>query len=176
MAKIKVHQYYIDLNITPIIDKKNEYIQWSLNKDQLLEIINNWNNVEWTLCHESRSFDDESFHSTAIARLRISNPIRDYLKKYGKSNGKVLYHGVGRDEIGTIALNAIAYDPYHSNSNIRKKPQGLFDEIHSHYTLNVINNKTGFQLINEFYNLLKDDGKVIITVRRDKKLMKNYKT
>lgn len=146
---------------------------WSLNKEQLLKIINNWDIVEWTFSHKSKPFTFGNFHSTAPFRSKISSPVEEYIKLNGKPKGRILYYGVGRNIITAKELNAICYDPHHPDPMIKIKPEGKFDEIHSHYVLNVVNKDEALEIMNDFYRLLNDTGSVLISVRRDRRLMKN---
>ena len=59
------------------------------------------------------------------------------------------------------------HDPFHYDSSIIKNPTGKFDEIHSHYVMNVIDHETGKEVINNISKLLKPNGKAVISARRD---------
>lgn len=159
-------QFWVHLGLEPSKESTGKYAQWHLTKEQLGHVLKNWHEVKWDHVSASRPSSSEKFHSTAITRNKLSTPIDNYLKIH-KPAGRVLYHGVGRDEIGAKALGAEKYDPFHPDPKVRQVPNGSFDEIHSHYTLNVVDKDVGKQILNHIHGLLNDGGKAVISVRRD---------
>ena len=71
-------------------------------------------------------------------------------------------------------MHADVYDKYHEDPKVRELPKGLFDVVHSHYTLNVVNKETGHEILSHINSLLKNGGHAVISTRRDKSLT-NYK-
>lgn len=166
LSKSSAGQYHVNLGIKPVKESTGKFAQWHVSKDDLANILKNWDSVGWDLRGNSRPSSEEKFHSTAISRNKLSTPIESYLK-HNKPQGRVLYHGVGRDDIGAKALGAEKYDPFHPDENVRKAPTGNFDEVHSHYTLNVVDKDTGKKILEHIHGLLNDNGKAVISVRRD---------
>lgn len=159
------------LGLQPAIARKREFAQYHLTKVALRTILADWPRfVRWTAKSPSRKAGGD-FHPTAIPRTRLSAPLRGYLERFGSADGKVLYHGIGRDEIGARALQVrgqvVCFDPHHPDPEVRRQPNGCFDEVHSHYTLNVVCADTGRAILTEIYALLAADGFAIVTVRRD---------
>ena len=157
--------------VEPAITAKGRYVQWHLSKEDLRMVLGNPDLLEVIPCHEAKK-------DTAIARTKVSAPIRAYLNHPLSKTGekkKILYHGVGKDAIGTEALaqngrNEVSiYDPCHKDQKARELLDGSFDEIHSHYTLNVINKNIGLEIIREIEERLTPNGVAIISVRRDLK-------
>ena len=165
-------QYNVEfLEVQPAINRSRDFAQYHLSKIALGNLLVEWpQSVRWTTKSSSRKTDGK-YHPTAISRTRLSAPIREYLTRVGRADGKVLYHGVGRDEVGAKALltrgSVVRFDPYHPDAEVRRRPVGYFDEVHSHYTLNVVDAETGRAILTEIYTLLTATGFVIVTVRRD---------
>jgi hypothetical protein len=162
----KAGQYHVHLGVDPSRQSTGKYAQWHLTKEQLGHILKNWHKVKWEQRGDSRPSDEGKFHATAISRNKLSTPIEGYLKQ-NKPKSKVLYHGVGRDDVGAKALGADRYDPYHPDEKVRQAPKGPYDEIHSHYTLNVVDKPTGYNILKYIHGLLKPGGKAVVSVRRD---------
>jgi ADP-ribose pyrophosphatase YjhB (NUDIX family)/GNAT superfamily N-acetyltransferase len=168
LAKSSPGQFFVDFDGVPKTrEKKGLYATWELSKQDLKNILKNWDKHTWEYASASRPSASEKFHATARSRQSLSAPVSDYLKSKGATKGRVLYHGVGRDDVGADALNAEKYDPFHPNPEIRKQPSGKFDEVHSHYTLNVVDKDTGKGIIQHLHDLLNENGKAVISVRRD---------
>jgi 8-oxo-dGTP pyrophosphatase MutT (NUDIX family) len=160
-------QFYVDFAGVPKTrEKKGSFALWDLSKKQLGDILDNWDHHTWNLASASRPSTPEKHHSTAITRNKLSQPIAEYLKTK-KPYGRVLYHGVGRDDIGAQALGAEKHDPFHPDPKVRENPTGKFHEVHSHYTLNVVDKPTGYQILRHIHGLLDDEGRAVISVRRD---------
>lgn len=160
----------------PAIRRTGSFDQYQFTRPELARILQNWDEVaDWRVMSPMKSSRNQGFHPTAIRRLALSAPIREFLARDRGSatERRVLYHGIGRDEIGGQALarggrdRVESYDPYHPNPHVRALPQGPFDEVHSHYTLNVVEPGAGRQIVQELHNWLKDGGLAVITVRRD---------
>lgn len=166
LAKSDAGQFFVHLGIQPSEEKKGKYAQWQVSKEQLGDILNNWHKVQWDHRSMSRPSVEGKHHATAISRKILSTPIAGYLA-HNKPHGRVLYHGVGRDDVGAQALGAEKYDPYHPDPKVQQQPKGPFDEVHSHYTLNVVNKDTGHAILKHIHGLLGNNGKAVISVRRD---------
>jgi len=155
----------------PAIERAGEFAQYHLSKVALSGILANWPlSSQWIAKSPGRKASGQ-YHPTAISRSRVSAPLREYLAGVGSANGMVLYHGVGRDEIGAQALQmrgqVMRYDPHHPDAEVRQHPAGPFDEVHSHYTLNVVDADTGHDILTQIHAVLSDRGVAVVTVRRD---------
>lgn len=157
------------------LSRSRSWAQWHFTKPQLKSILDNWDSVARWEPKSKMAARSGDFHPTAITRTKVTSPIREFLDKtpdttHGKS---ILYHGVGRDEISRQALErsgkhkVVGYDPFHSDEKVRRLPSDQFDEVHSHYTLNVVHPEVGRKIIQEIHDRLKDNGKAVISVRRD---------
>jgi len=100
-------------------------------------------------------------HKTAIKRNRLSAPATS-LQKLGLLNGKVLDYGCGRGKDCEV-LSIDGYDPFYQPI----MPSGLYDTILCTFVLNVVNETTQEVILSNIHNLLTDNGKAYITVRRD---------
>ena len=159
-------QFFVSLPVVPAYERRGRYAQWHVSREDLWKILQNWDCVQWDRCSDSRPSTPGKYHATAITRKVLSAPISAYLADHAPV-GRTLYHGVGRDIIGASALGAEKYDPYHTDPEIRKAPNGVFDEIHSHYTLNVVSKSQGYEILSHIYGLLRVGGRAVISVRRD---------
>ena len=165
-------QYNVEFpGIRPAIARTCEFAQYHLSKVALSGILANWPlSSQWIAKSPGRKASGQ-YHPTAISRSRVSAPLREYLARVGSANGMVLYHGVGRDEIGAQALQmrgqVMRYDPHHPDAEVRQHPAGPFDEVHSHYTLNVVDADTGHDILTQIHAVLSDRGVAVVTVRRD---------
>jgi len=170
-------QYRVHLGVTPAIKKPNYYL-WVLSRDTVASLL--INNVSlrggWKLAtSNTREASIGRFHPTARARTATPAPIREFLRVVDdrKCRGRVLYHGVGRDDAGTYAMSregrdeVHAYDPYHPIPTYCVMPGWSYDEVFSIYTLNVVTPKVGIDILGEIYDSLKPSGKAVIAVRRD---------
>ena len=167
-------QFFVHLGIRPSEERPGKYAQWCLTKKQLASVIGNWSSggVQWRWCSDSRPSTEGRYHATAIARKSLPAPLARYLT-HNRPIGRVLYHGVGRDNLGARALQSDVYDPYHPDPQVRALPIGSYDEIHSHYTLNVVDSETGYAILKHIFDLLAAGGRAIISVRRDLLLPKS---
>ncbi len=168
--------YHVDfLGLDPIVNFKRHYVLWNLTKPQLRHIIKNWDDVVvWDKIVERKVSYKGGYHPNTRPRKTLSSPIEYYLETNDDRNSKrVLYHGIGRDNIGLKALSqygknvVYGYDPYHPNELYRSLPSGLFDEVHSHYTLSAINRYDGKNVIKEIHDKLNSNGIAVMSVRRD---------
>lgn len=159
-------QYHVDLGVPPVKEAKGKYAQWHVSKKELGQILKDWHKVKWDLRGKSRPSTETKHHATAITRQKMSLPIASYLA-HNEPKGRVLYHGVGRDDIGAKALGAEKYDPFHPDPAVRQPPKGPFNEIHSHYTLNVVDRAQGHKILSHIHSLMAPEGKAVISVRRD---------
>ena len=168
LEKTDAGQYQVHLGVPPSKESTGKYAQWHLNKEQLGHVLKNWDKVQWEHRSGSRPSSEGKFHSTAITRNKLSTPIAGYLDRH-EPQGRVLYHGCGRDDVGAKALGAERHDPYHPDPAVQAMPKGKFNEIHSHYTLNVVDKDVGHKILSHIHGLMADDGKAVISVRRDLK-------
>ena len=173
-------QYHVDFKgHKPTMHASGKYAQYHFTKEHLANILNDFpNQAEWSpRSPMSRGKSKEGFHPTAITRKQAPTPILDYLNKHpdASSGKKILYHGVGKDKPGAEAISrggkhaVHTYDPFHSDPNVRQLPNDQFDEVHSHYTLNVVHPNVGKNILQEIHDRLKPGGKAVISVRRDLK-------
>jgi hypothetical protein len=164
-----IGQWLVDfVNHKPVL-KNGSFAQYILTKADVLAILSDFNNaVVWDnkTGGKMEVLKRDSFHPTARARTALTKPIAEYLKKNTPASS-VLYHGCGRDSLGADVLKADVYDPYHPLAQVRIEPTKQYMEIHSHYTLNVVDRNNGFEVLKDIYKLLADNGKVVISVRRD---------
>lgn len=171
-SEISEMQYDVHfVGLQPAIERAGEFAQYHLSKVALSGILANWPlSSQWIAKSPGRKASGQ-YHPTAISRSRVSAPLREYLARVGSANGMVLYHGVGRDEIGAQALQmrgqVMRYDPHHPDAEVRQHPAGPFDEVHSHYTLNVVDADTGHDILTQIHAVLSDRGVAVVTVRRD---------
>ena len=177
------HQYNVVFkDHVPVHKKSRGFDQYHLSKEQIKHILANWDETtEWQKANKfGRKIKEGDFHPTAISRSSKSAPvpIREYLKHSDRHDSglDLLYHGVGRDEAGANALsnegshNMDKYDPFHPEKNYRELPNKEYDEVHSHYTLNVVPEHVGKNIIKEIHDRMKPGGKAVISVRRDLKM------
>jgi len=153
--------------VNPVISNA-KFAQYIISKKDIETILTNWSEHTWDLKSggEVKAVVQKHFHPTARDRYSLTVPIAKYLEKNTPAD-KVLYHGVGRDALGAQTLNADCYDPFHPNAEVRQAPKGHYDEIHSHYTLNVVSSAEGREILIHIHGLLKAKGKAVISVRRD---------
>ena len=157
--------------------KPGHWIQYHLTRDMLNQIISGWDTAaSWSLSRTTRKIIKPGhYHPAAKNRAKPAAPIIAYLRiaKDDKNPKNILYHGVGRDAAGASALarggiNTVSvYDPFHPDEKVRTLCAGPFDEIHSHYTLNVVDKPTGKLILTELHTLLRDGGIAIVSLRDD---------
>lgn len=174
--KMQSHVYFNGFEPVKTLSHPGGWAQYHFTKEDLANILNNWDNVaDWQEKTKMADRKNKGYHPTAIKRPTTPAPIRTYVDNVpdDTKNKNILYHGVGQDEMGRSAIsrggkhNVIGYDPYHANPEMRVLPNNLFDEIHSHYTLNVVPKEIGRNILQEIHDRLKPEGKAIISVRRD---------
>ena len=181
-------QWYVNLAQTPLVDNK-KFAIYEMDKAELFTCaghtdisIREWRPVVNKTKRKSLT-TKKGFHNTAIARKTVPAPIQWFVNRYNprKTHWDILYHGCGKDDIGTEALvdygfiedhrksstTVCRYDPYHPDPEVRKFPTETFDEIFSIYVLNVVPQNEGRKILREIYSLLKPKGTAIIAVRRD---------
>lgn len=170
-------QFRVDLRVQPSVNKPS-YALWVLSRVRLASVLMNSLNLygAWHLAKTtSREPKKGQFHPTAMARKRAPVPVRAFLESLDsrKAPGRVLYHGIGRDEPGLEAMGrdgrdvVVGYDPYHPEPERQIVPSGRFDEVFSIYTLNVVSPSKGIDILGEIYDVLLPGGKAIIAVRKD---------
>ena len=169
-------QYFVSFpGNQPVKDLSGQFAMWHFSKQQLANILKNWETqADWKYWSPSEESKEGEFHRTAIGRPKLSRPIKYYMKTQPKKNGRLLYDGVGRDETGVAGLMSHGfkvdkYDPFHPDESVRQKPKGVYDEVHSHYTLNVVDKNTGKDIIQRIHDSLDPNGRAVISVRRDLK-------
>lgn len=152
------------------------YARYELSKADIKHILDNWDtSADWQKGGKMKQVATKGFHPTARDRKEIPATFRDYLQETAndKKPQSILYHGVGRDLAGAKALkrggqNTVdVYDKFHDRAAVRQLPSKLYDQIHSNYTLNVVNPEEGKGIMQEIHDRLHDTGKAIIHVRRD---------
>jgi|WetSurSiteA1Bulk_404760.scaffolds.fasta_scaffold00048_46 hypothetical protein len=164
-------QYLVHLGVKPI-KETGSYAMWHLTKDQLGDIIKNPENLGWKHSYGTSSVRSTGYHDTARGRKVPPEPISYFVDKMGgnKGNKKVLYHGVGRDQQGAKKIGAThLYDPYHPDEKVREEPPGDMNQVHSHYTLNVVDKDNGLKILKHIHSKLNPQGTAVISVRRDLK-------
>lgn len=163
-----IGQYLVSFaEVTPAV-KTPRFAQYILTKREMEGILLHWTKQTWELKTggQIKSVAKNCFHPTARDRYALTVPIAKYLEN-NKPAASVLYHGVGRDSLGAQTLKADCYDPFHPNVEVRAEPRKQYDEIHSHYTLNVVTKEEGLEILRHIHSLLKAHGKAVISVRRD---------
>lgn len=182
-------QYFVSLGHTDLLaEKRGKYALYRFSKAALDKTLSTWPQcTKWERRSQLKPtiLEPRRYHPTAIGRYAPPRPMLDSftLDNHGDPSNTILYHGCGRDDEGFLALArkatysertnkrsrpyAKAYDPYCPWTDLRQKPTGQFDEIHSHYTLNVVDQATGLAILGEIHQLLKPEGRAIISVRRD---------
>ena len=98
---------------------------------------------------------------TAIARRYPAKPMR-LLRKLDLLNGRLLDYGCGKG-FDAQYYRMDAYDPYYAP----QRPQGQYDVITCQYVLNVLEKEEEEKILEDIKNLLKDNGRAYLTVRRD---------
>jgi len=152
--------------------RRSSYALWRLSKPELKAVIRNWDKVGWIRKIETpREPRPGHYHPTAIARKKPPVPLREGVRHFGACK-RGLYHGVGRDQPGVELMKeycgqVVTYDPYHPTPAVTQKPAGKYDEVVSVYTLNVVEQPEGKEILREIYDALKPDGHATIAVRRD---------
>jgi hypothetical protein len=167
-------QFHVDFTgVEPLTHRAGGFITWELTKPQLKQILDGWEETaKWEYRSPSRDTKENTFHATARARTHLSAPLAKWLEKRPHNEGRALYHGIGRDEVGADALHQTGmkidkYDPHHPDPSYHTLPNRQYDQVHSHYTLNVVDRDQGHKIVQQIHDLLKDNGKAVISVRRD---------
>lgn len=170
-------QFHVDLRLEPQI-KTAHYALWVLSRSRLASLLMTHLDLHasWKLASTThRETKKGQFHPTTCGRRATPAPLRSFLESLDsrKVPGRVLYHGMGRDELGLEAMSrdgrdeVVGYDPFHPDPERRLLPLVQFDEVFSIYTLNVVPAIEGIAILGEIYDVLKPDGKAVIAVRRD---------
>lgn len=167
-------QFRVRFAQAPAIQESG-FLLWVLSCQSLDLILSDWpHRVSWdarvpqTFAYCRRC----EYHPTALARSRPAGPISAFLAaaRPPKRQGRLLYHGVGRDLPGARALgqrgHVSLFDPYHPSGAVRTWPLGVFEEVHSVYVLCVLDPNTGRRVIGEIRSLLSPSGFAAISVRR----------
>ena len=141
---------------------------WVFSKSKLANVLKNWRReVAWG----QFSTGPSSPFKTAIVRKKPAAPLRSQLGSK-ESACRRLYHGVGKDQQGVVAMGrggceVVAYDKYSPKSEHRKEPTGKFSEVFSIFTLNVVPEAEAKQVVQELHDKLRDGGRAVIATRRD---------
>ena len=165
---------------------KGGWATWHFTKRELADILRNWDtSAKWEWRGPFKyAVEEGKNHPSVRQRTEVSAPIQQHIKdNNGKKVKDILYHGAGQDKTSHEALKGIAnqvdvYDPFQKQNNpkdvwkrdIRELPKKKYDQIHNQYTLNVVKkdgHQQGKEVMQEIHDRLKDDGKAVITVRRD---------
>jgi hypothetical protein len=165
------------------VKAKGGWATWHFSKADLAHILRNWDkSAFWERRGDfKREVKKDEVHPSVRARKEVTAPIAQHIEEHKDKVKSLLYHGAGQDKISADALkNNIsgevdAYDPFqkvgHKNDvwqrDITALPSKQYDQVHSHYTLNVVNKNIGKQVIQEIHDRLNDNGKAVISVRRD---------
>ena len=147
-------------------------------KEDVENILKNWHKeAQWKLMkvHKGKVIRKSGYHHTAIVRQKAPAPMREYFESTlleRPESLKTLYHGCGKDRKGRDLLaqhGAVSlYDPHHPVGMYGIIPNQIFDEIHSHYVLNVVTKDEGQQIMTEIYGRLSWKwGQAVVSVRRD---------
>jgi hypothetical protein len=100
-------------------------------------------------------------HKTAIRRKAPSVPMR-WLHCNNKLQGRALDYGCGRGyDADHYKLDK--YDPHY----YCMEPTGEYDTVVCNYVLNVVHKDEQIDIMHKIKNLLTQDGKAYLTVRRD---------
>jgi len=149
----------------------SSFALWDLSRSELGALLKAHGTVSFERASRgaTESRGRRRFHSTAVSRKSVPRPLRG--ARLGRCE-RALYHGVGRDAPGLAALRrrcraVAAFDPYHPDPAVRRRPRGKFDRVLSIYTLNVLNSSEGRRALADIHSLLRKDGRALIAVRRD---------
>ena len=163
-------QYKVTLPFDPRINFVGSYDLWVLNPQEVLHASEALTSVQ---VRGGRVARHGTYHPTAIARKKAALPLRNYVNiHFWTRNVTCLYHGVGRDLAGAKFLESrgrqvCLYDPHHPDPAVRVPPSGVYDEIFSIYTLNVIPAPEARRVLKEILGCMKEDSVAVIAVRRD---------
>jgi hypothetical protein len=141
---------------------------WVFSKPELAHVLKNWRNeVAWG----QYSTGPSSPFKTAIVRKKPAAPLRSELRG-SASACRRLYHGVGKDQKGVVAMGrggceVVAYDKYSPKSEHRQQPTGKFSEVFSIFTLNVVPEAEAKKVVQELHDKLREGGRAVIATRRD---------
>ena len=167
-------QFRIRFSPRPLLQGQG-FLTWALTDRSLELLVGNWDTaVHWApvLPQTHARCVRCDYHPTAITRRDAPAPIRQFLRvaKPSARALRLLYHGVGRDIQGAMALSTrgdvTLYDPYHPSAAVRAIPRSSFDEIHSVYVLCVLTPEQGKIELGRMRRWLSDTGVAIVTVRR----------
>tara|TARA_R100000656_G_scaffold104176_3_gene76371 strand:+ start:27018 stop:27509 length:492 start_codon:yes stop_codon:yes gene_type:complete len=146
-------------------------LSWLLDAGGLEDVgIEQWRMVSTSF--RETDVVETNYHPTARARKEAPAPLRHYIKATQEVPSRSLYYGCGRDLPGLEALSrggqteVVGYDPYHPDEKFRSEPQGAFDEIVCVYTLNVVPQDVGEEILDHMASMLKPGGKALVSVRR----------
>ena len=189
---VKEGQHFVDF---PEFDSNRQKVTgahatWHFSKRDLAHILRNWDNAahwEWRGAFKYAP-DANKAHPSVRQRQDAPVPIKDHVKGQPQKVNDILYHGAGVDMAGYQMLHDVgkqvdAHDPFQAygdpkdpwKRDIRPLPNKKYDQIHSVFTLNVVTKPQGKQILQDMHDRMNDDGKAIISVRRDEICAKNAK-
>ena len=105
-------------------------------------------------------------HLTAMTRTKVSAPTSLLVENWFITpNDKVLDYGCGKG----FDANTFGFDKYDPHF-FPDLPNNKYDKIICNYVLNVVDEKTGYDILNNIRSHLNDFGVAYISVRRDVKI------
>lgn len=108
-------------------------------------------------------------HLTAIRRNKLSAPMKVINElENGIYGYPSLDYGCGRGEDAEI-LGMAKYDPFYFPNKNLLEYIGFYKIITCNFVLNVVDEAEGKIIVGHIYNLLSNEGRAYITVRRDVK-------
>jgi hypothetical protein len=174
----KGDQYWTEFDMPGSQLKSGKHETYHFTKADLKNLLENWDDKTSFIHSHSTN------KTTQMGRPKIpARPIVDFLaekKNKSEPHKDILYHGAGKDYPGIKALaengkhSVDAYEPYPEagHEHMKTLPNKKYDEIHSHFTLNVVDHTIGKSIMQEIHDRLKPDGVAHVSVRRDSGVQK----
>jgi len=109
---------------------------------------------------------------TAIRRNKASAPLRYLLEKNKiKPNMKILDYGCGKQDdveaLKKIGCRVNGYDPFWFDNKSALYSRQKYDVILCNYVMCVLAKPIRYAILEKITSLLREDGKIYISVRRD---------
>lgn len=191
------YQYYVDFKGFPSHGKKGKYIQWLFDKKDLKKILAGWDKVAIWIQAGKAAKDTAIVKKQASVPLRDylgqtpdqnTNVLYHGVGKDFAGQKDLMAKYLDVDIYDPFFKDLKEYSPEHQetikglnvpfNKNTAKitktRPEERtgnqnkkYGHIHSHYTLNVVTKEKGKEIIQHIYDLLSNEGKTVISVRRD---------